>query len=265
MSNIDSIIVWSKFSLLCMKENLLLSLMTGLMFIGMVNILILILGSSQFLDVVAPGMAIIVLVLGPIMVLNLYLLASKYHQKVRGYKKSVEIDGNGIKSILFVSGILIIIMTLYIMLIPAIYAVTVSNIGAEMGINGLINELMNNKLMLFVFGVWSIVMGWISFTISWFSFPMIISNKTSGITAIIYSLNMSKKHWGLVMLWGGLVILIISASLITPYFIALAFAIPFLAFATFDANRILSKEINSIKGKGIHNYADKLASFTHTN
>jgi uncharacterized membrane protein len=247
-----------------MRKNLVLSLITGLMFVGMINILTLVLETSFFLDIIVPAAAIIVLVLGPIMVLNLYLLASKYHQTLRNYKKPLEIDAESIKSIFFVSCVLVVLMTLYIMLLPAIYTVSVSSVGFDMGIEGLMDQLVNNNLMIVLLGLWSAIMGWLAFTISWFSFPMIISNKVSGITAIIYSLNMSKKHWGLVMLWGAFVVLLISASLITPYYLGLVISIPFLAFATFDANRILSKEINSIKGDDTSTYAKKLASFTHT-
>ena len=264
-NSVELMIEWCKFSIGCIKNNFLISMMTGLMFTGMVNILFFILSTNSYLDISTPISAIIILTLGPIMVLNLYVLASKYHQKIRKYKKSNKIEPDGIRSILFVSVILIMLMTLYIMFVPAIYAMTSTGIQQETSLSSILNQLTTNPIMLTILSVWTLTMGWIAFCISWFSFPMIISNKISGIKSIIYSLKMSKEHSLLLIMWSFIVFILIVASLMSIYHIGLIVVIPFLAYATFDSNRILSKEINDINGKGLETYDDKLNEYTENN
>lgn len=264
-SNLGLIVEWCKFSFCCIKNNFLISMMTGLMFAGVVNVLVYILGLNTYLDVSTPLSAIIILTLGPIMVLNLYILASKYHQKIRKYKKSNKIEPDSIRAILFVSMILTLLMVLYIMFMPAIYAMTSSGVINEMNMDAIISQILTNNTMLSLMLLWTGVMAWIGFCISWFSFPMIISNKISGIKSIIYSLKMSKNHFILLIMWSTLVLALIASALMTKYYIGLIPAIPFLAFATFDSNRILSKEINDVKGGNTDTYEDKLNKYTENN
>jgi len=259
----DSILEWFGFAIGCLKDNVLISLVTGLMFVGVINILLMGISSTIYVDMSLPVAGIIILVLGPIMVLNLYILASKYHQKVREYEKKTSISGESIKSVFFVSFVLLLLMMLYMMFMPAIYAMTTDSLTIG-GFSSISSEIFSNKLMMFTLGVWSVFMGWIAFSISWFSFPMIVSNRISGIKAIIYSMKMSYEHLGLLFVWASIVVVLIGASLVTPYFLGLVVVIPVLAYATFDCNRILSKEVRSVaEGEGL-TYNGKLSEYTHS-
>lgn len=264
MENIESIPKlingWISFSLGCFKSNIAVSITNGLMFCGMVNALIIIIESTIYTDVSMPIAGIAILVLGPIMAINLYLVASKKHQELRNYIKDSTINSESVTAVLFVSFCLLLLMLLFLMFIPSIYAISTNVIAGGIGLKSMVGEIFENPIMLFGLGIWSAFMGWIAFSISWFSFPMIISNRISGAKAIIYSIKMSYNHFPLMLSWGSIVLSLVIASLLSPFFIGFVISIPLLAYATFDCNRILSREIKKV-GSDDLKYGEKLDEF----
>ena len=262
-SSLSLILEWMSFSIGCIKETPLLSIINGLMFTGVVNILVILIGTTTYTDISLPIAGITILILGPIMALNLYLMASRYHQKLRNYNKKIIITSNNISSVLFVSFCLLLLMLLYLMFIPSIYAITSNVLSSGVGLQAMIQEAGGNPLMIVGISIWSAFMGWVAFSISWFSFPMIISNKISGAKSIIYSIKMSYHHFPLLLLLGVFVISLVTISLLSPLFSGFIITIPLLAYATFDCNRILSREIKDFGDDGLK-YNEKLGQYCNT-
>jgi uncharacterized membrane protein len=237
---------WITFSFQCIKENMLISIISGLIFVGAVNLLVMGVDSTTYTDISLPIAGIAILIFGPIMALNLYLTASRYHQKIRNYEKDSTISADSMRSVFFVSFCLLILMLLYLMMIPSIYAISSDSIIAGIGLKPMLSEIPGNPFMAFAIGIWSAFMGWVAFSISWFSYPMIVSNKISGAKAIIYSIKMSYSHFPLLLAWVVVVVSLVGISLISPYFLGFALTIPVLAYSTFDCNRILSREVKEL-------------------
>jgi hypothetical protein len=176
---------WITFSFQCIKENMLISIISGLIFVGAVNLLVMGVDSTTYTDISLPIAGIAILIFGPILALNLYLTASRYHQKIRNYEKDSTINADSMRSVFFVSFCLLILMLLYLMMIPSIYAISSDSIIAGIGLKPMLSEIPGNPFMAFAIGIWSAFMGWVAFSISWFSYPMIVSIKISGAKAII--------------------------------------------------------------------------------
>jgi len=248
------------FSIDCFKSRPIVSIVNGLIFCGVVNLLMMAIGLTIYTDISMPIAGIAILVLGPVLAMNLYVEASKRNQELKGYEKDDRIISESISSVLFVSFCLLVIMLLFIMFIPSIYAISTNVIGGGIDIMSMVDEIYENNMMLFATVIWSLFMGWGAFSISWFSYPMIVSNRISGATAIIYSIKMSYNHFPLMVAWGTIVMLTVVASLLSPYFVGFIITIPLLAYATFDCNRILSREIKEI-GTDDLKYQEKLDEF----
>lgn len=251
------------FSIDCFKDRPIISIFNGLIFCSIINLLVSAIGLTAYVDISMPIAAIIILMIGPILAINLYVVASEHNQKVKGYEKDDTIVKESTKAVLFVNFCLLILMLLFIMFIPSIYAIATDSIVFIDGAVPMANEFLENKVMLAGAIIWSFLMGWIAFSISWFSYPMIISNRVGGAVAIIYSIKMSYSHFPLMLSWASIVSLAILASLFSPYFIGFIITMPILAYATFDCNRILSREIKDCGADG-DSYQEKLNNYTNS-
>ena len=88
---------------------------------------------------------------------------------------------------------------------------------------------------------------------------MMVSNYVSAYQAAIYSVRLANRNFGLMFIWINIVGLLIPLAIATPYYLGLAILIPFLAYATFDANRLLSRDVSKFYGKS---YEEKFNNFT---
>lgn len=261
---ISNIAHWLKFGIDCFKSHLLESVAWGVVFTTFVYLIFSFLKNTSYADISLPILGFAVLILGPMMALNMYYLAAKHHQSKVGFEKDYTITQKQLSSSMFVGFILIIIFILYLMIIPAIFAISTSGsllIASDSGMGVDLTTVVNNPMFLFIGSVWTIFVSWVVFSISWFSYPMIISNRLSPVVAIMYSIKMSKKNWKLMLVWMPVVGSLVLLSLFVPYFATLIIIAPILAFATFDANRILSREINIIDVTD-DKYIEKLKKFS---
>lgn len=246
----------------CFRQNLLESIAWGAVFSLIVYIGYLIVDMLVFKDVVMPIIGFAVLIMGPILALSMYSLAARHHQKIANFKKDFTISHDQIKSSMNVGFLLLILFILFLMLFPSIYAITSGELilqHPEAGVFDL-GALKENTAFIFVSSVWAVFVGWLAFSISWFSYPMILSNKLNAVLAIMYSIKMSKRHWKLMMMVMPIVALIVVLSLLTPYFSGFVVSAPLLAFYIFHTNRLLSREINIIDVSD-KKYTEKLEDF----
>ena len=100
-----------------------------------------------------------------------------------------------------------------------------------------------NVPFMITYGIFTGVLAWISFMISWFAFPMVLERDVDPITAITSSLRAAMNNKILMMIWIPIVCVLILVSLLIPYFAGLIITTPVLAHATWHAYKSMIGEL----------------------
>ncbi|BBB22243.1 conserved hypothetical protein [Abyssogena phaseoliformis symbiont OG214] len=205
-------------------------------------------------DLSAPLLAIVVIIFGPISAMAMYDASKRLSAGENLSLGSIlmviksAFKANGSCPSLFLSVILIVLAIMWMIFTPLIYAVL--NTDTFVNQNQTIMEAIladitsfNNPLFLIVYGVFTAAIAWVSFMISWFSFPMVLDQDVDPFTAANTSIRTALANKIVMLIWVPIVGVIVLASLLTPYFIGMVVAVPILAHATWHAYKSMIGEM----------------------
>ncbi len=212
--------------------------------------------STTFHDVSTPLLAIIILVLGPITAMSLYESSRKLSNgetpSLGNVIKAAFKTNGGCPSI-FLSVILMVLAIGWMSFSPLIYAVFNTgslNIVSEdqTVIQSILAEITSGQNMGFVitYAIFTGVLAWIAFMISWFSFPMVLDRDVDPFTAALSSLSAAMKNKLVMIVWipiVGAIILAAMALTYNFYFAGLIIVIPVIAHATWHAYKSMIADI----------------------
>ena len=260
---------WVVFGLECYKKNFIISTVWGTVFAGFAYGLGYFIGGSGNIDIALPLVAMIVLVMGPLLALSMFGIAKQYQKYRKSNSQDIMNHRVTLKELRYsamLSVILSVIMVFYMKGVTIIYALTTATfiaaplamemtlISVPLPTNVTMEYISANIILVILFVLWTIIMGWVAFIISWFSFPMVMDITANPVIAILSSLKAANKQKFLLVLWSAVVGLVIALALLTPYFIGLIVATPLLAFTTWAAYEYLIVHVVELRGVEKHNY-----------
>ncbi len=214
---------------------------------------------SAMHDVSAPLLAMIILALGPISAMGLYSASQKIHNGEKISISSIHhvvgaaFTAKGSYPSLFLSLFLLILAIGWMIFTPLIYAVFHSGslhiVGDSQNIiHSIIASILSGENIpyLIVYGIFTAILAWFAFMISWFSFPMVLDQDVDPFTAAIASLQTANANKLVMIVWIPIVAVLVILALVLPYFLGLIFIIPLLAHATWHAYKSLIGKMQDI-------------------
>lgn len=199
-------------------------------------------------DVAGPLLAVIILVLGPISAMSIYSASQKINN---GENVSLgtlnKVIGAAFKTkgscpSIFLSLILMILASAWMLFTPLIYAIFNADSlhivsESQSVISSIVSNVVNleNTPFLITYGLFTAVLAWFAFMISWFSFPMVLDQDVDPFTAAVASLKASIANKLVMIIWIPIVGILVLVALMIPYFLGLIVIIPLLAHATWHA------------------------------
>lgn len=210
--------------------------------------------SPTLSDIAAPLLAMVVIIFGPISAMAMYDASKRLSTGEELSFRSIltviksAFKANGSYPSLFLSIILIVIAIMWMVFTPLIYAILNTDTFVNQNqtiIEAILDDIINfnNPLFLVIYGIFTAVTAWISFMISWFSFPMVLDQNIDPFTAANISIRTALANKIVMLIWVPIVGIIILASLLTPYFLGMVVTVPILAHATWHAYKSLINKL----------------------
>lgn len=259
---------WCSFGLNCYKSNLVISLLWGILFAGFAYYLATFVSVSENTDIATPLISMIVLVMGPILALSMFGIAKRYQLRKEPSERIMNhrVSWKEFKYSAILSIFLSVLMVFYLKGTAIIYALTtllnmagplvteMTMISIPLPTEITFDYISNNLLLVAIMFIWTVVMGWMAFVISWFSFPMVMDITAHPVIAVITSLRSAWKEKFLMIMWIAFVGGAVGLAMLTPYFLGLVFITPFLAFSTWAAYEYMVVHVVELRGVEKHNY-----------
>jgi uncharacterized membrane protein len=260
---------WISFGLECYKKNFKIATAWGAVFAIFAYGLGYFVSESGNVDIAIPLIAMIVLVMGPLLALSMFGIAKQYQKYKKEPSGSIMNHRVTLKELRYsamLSVILSVIMIFYMKGVTIIYALTTATfiaapLAMEMTLISVplptevtLEYMGANFILVILFVLWTIMMGWLAFIISWFSFPMVMDITANPVVAILSSLKAANKQKFLLALWSVVVGTLIILALMTPYFIGLVVVTPLLAFSTWAAYEYVIVHVVELRGVEKHDY-----------
>ncbi|BAF61172.1 DUF2189 domain-containing protein [Candidatus Vesicomyidisocius calyptogenae] len=211
--------------------------------------------SPTLSDIAAPLLAMVVIIFGPISAMAMYDASKRlsigeelsFRSILTVIKSAFKANGGSYPSF-FLSIILIIIAIMWMVFTPLIYAILNTDTFVNQNqtiIEAILDDIINfnNPLFLVIYGIFTTVTAWISFMISWFSFPMVLDQNIDPFTAAHTSIKTALANKIVMLIWVPIVGIIVLASLLTPYFLGMVVTVPVLAHATWHAYKSLISKL----------------------
>ncbi len=247
---------WIKLGVADMRASPTIALFYGVLFTVFTYSYWYFLSNTPMLrDISGPLLMMVIIVFGPISALGLYNVSKRLaageslsFSSLPTIVKSA-FKTNGSCPSIFLSALLIVLAIAWMVLTPLMYAVfhTSTFVSQDQTIfASIVADLiaLKNPIFVVIYLLFSTVVAWIAFMISWFSFPMVMDQDVDPFTAASASLKTAMANKVAMLIWIPIVGVMVLASLLTPYFIGLIVVVPILAHATWHAYKDMIGEVH---------------------